>query len=121
MAETWNINVNTKFYGLDGGYKENTENVEFKSGRTITYLKNSKAFKTYGLTLWVDDTKEINGKTEFEWFLYWFENTIVQGTKSFTVTDNKVLQNSVLRFTEVPTWSGQAHKEISIALEECEV
>ncbi len=35
MAQNWSTHVNTDFYGQDGGYKDNTEKGEFKSGRTI--------------------------------------------------------------------------------------
>ena len=40
MAVNWSTYVNTDFYGQDGSYKENTEKIEFKSGREIEYLKN---------------------------------------------------------------------------------
>lgn len=71
MAINWSEYCNTDFYGQDGGFVENTEKVEFKSGRTIEYLKNSRLKKAHALNLALKDkgTPKINGKTEFEHFL----------------------------------------------------
>lgn len=121
MAQNWNSNVNTKFYGQDGGYNDNTEKVEFKSGRTVHYLRNSLPRKTHSLMLRCKDkgTAKISGKTEFEWFLYWYENTVKSGALTFYLTD--VITGSgtkEYRFTETPSWNGQRYKEISLSIEE---
>lgn len=121
MAEQWSAHVNTRFYGQDGGYSENTEKVEFKSGRTINYLKNSVPKKTHSLNLTVQDkgTPKIDGKTEFEHFLDWYENTIKSGTIPFYLTD--IITGSgekLYRIKEAPNWTGQKYKEVSIELEE---
>ena len=88
-TQYWNTHVNTKFYGQDGSYNDNTEKVEFKSGRTIRYLRNSVPKKTHALQLRVKDKgfPKVGGKTEFEWFLYWYEVTIKSGTLPFYLTD----------------------------------
>lgn len=120
MAEQWSEHVNTKFYGQDGGYKENTEKVEFKSGRTVEYLKNSVPKKTHALNLSVKDkgTKKTDGKTEFEYFLEWYENTVKSGTVPFYLPDVITGSNTKLYKIKVDGWTGQRNKEISITLEE---
>lgn len=121
MAKEWNKNVNKNFYGLDGGYRENTENIEFKSGRVITYLKNSLPKKSLTVSLRCADTgtEKINGKTEFEHFLDWYESTIKSGTIPFYLED-LVTKRGLTQYMIVtpPTWNGQKYKEISLTLEE---
>ena len=119
MAQAWNTYVNTDAYGQDGGFKDNREQVDFKSGRTVYYLKNSKAPKTHAVQISMDDSTAVDGKTEFEWFLYWWENTIKSGTLSFLFPD--VITHSGTKeyhMTESPAWKGQKKKEISFKLEE---
>ncbi len=119
MAQEWDSHVNTRFYGQDGSYAENTEEVEFKSGRKIYYLKNSTPSKTHALSLTVDDREKVDGKTEFQWFLYWYENTIKSGTLSFYLTDIIAKEGTrEYRITEPPTWEGLGAKEIELQLEE---
>lgn len=120
-TQYWNAHVNTKFYGQDGSYNDNTEKVEFKSGRTISYLKNSVPKKTHALQLRVKDKgfPKVDGKTEFEWFLYWYENTIKSGTLPFYLTDLVTGSGTkAYKLTEKPNWRGQRYKEISINIEE---
>lgn len=120
MAQNWSTYVNTDFYGQDGGYKDNTEKVEFKSGREILYLKNSVPKKTHSLNLRCKDkgTPKVAGKTEFEHFLYWFENTVKSGTVPFYLTDIVTGNGTKLYKIEVDGWTGQKYKEISIKLSE---
>ena len=119
MAQNWSGKVNTRFYGQDGGYAENTEEITYKSGRRISYLKNSRPRKTHALKIAVDDTKKTGGMTEFEYFLSWYENEILSGTLSFYLPDVITgLGEKEDRMTEPPSWTGQAIKEISIQLEE---
>ncbi len=119
MAVSWNSNVNTKFYGMDGNYKENRDEVEFKSGRKVYYLRNSLPKKAVALMLALDDKKLVNSKTEFKWFLYWFENTCKSGTVPFTLSDVMGSgQNKTYQFLDLPTWTGQKTKEITLTLEE---
>lgn len=121
MAENWDSHVNTKFYGQDGGYNDNTETVEFKSGRTIKYLKNTLPKKTHAVNLRCRDkgTAKTDGRTEFEWFLYWYEYTIKSGTIPFYLTDI-ITGNGTKQYMlkETPSWNGQKYKEISLTLEE---
>lgn len=117
--EIWCNKVNQNFYGLDSSYTENTKSISFSSGRKITYLKNTTPKKKYALLLSVDDLKKIEGKTEFEWFLDWYENTILSGTEEFLLNDvitHKGLKSYVL--SSIPTWKGQAIKQISLTIEE---
>lgn len=120
MAAEWSAYVNTRFYGQDGSYKENTEKVEFKSGRTVEYLKNSVPKKTHALNLSLKDkgTPKTDGKTEFEHFLDWYENTAKSGTVPFYLTD--IITGSGMRLYKIKVdgWTGQKYKEISLTLEE---
>lgn len=120
MAVNWSIHVNTDFYGQDGSYKDNTEKVEFKSGREIEYLKNSLPKKTRSVNLWLKDTgtAKIDGKTEFQHFLSWYENTAKSGTVPCNlkdiITGNEMKQYRV----KITGWTGQKHKEVSLELTE---
>lgn len=120
--QQWDSHVNTGFYGQDGGFLENKETIEFKSGRKIDYLKNSLPVKTHTLLLTVKDkgTPLIEDKTEFEWFLYWYEHTIKSGTLPFYLTD--IISGKgqkVYKLASTPSWdAGQMYKELSITLEE---
>ena len=120
MATHWNTHVNTKFYGQDGSYNDNTEKVEFKSGRTIRYLRNSVPKKTHALQLRVKDKgfPKVGGKTEFEWFLYWYENTAKSGTVPIYLTDIITGTGTKQYLVHVEGWSGQRFKEINLQLEE---
>lgn len=119
MAE-WSEYVNADLYGQDGSYNDNTEEVEFKSGRKIEYLRNSVPKKTHALNLSCKDkgTPKINGKTEFEHFLYWYENTVKSGTIPFYLTDVITGSGRKLYTIKVDGWTGQKNKEISLTLEE---
>ena len=120
MAINWSAYCNTDFYGQDGGYKENTEKVEFKSGRTIEYLKNSAAKKTHALNISLKDkgTPKTDGKTEFEHFLYWYENTAKSGTIPCNLTDIITGSGTKQYLIKVEGWTGQRNKEVSLELEE---
>ncbi len=120
MAVKWSAFVNADFYGQDGKYKDNTEKVEFKSGRTIQYLKNSAAKKTHALNLSLKDkgTPKTGGKTEFEHFLYWYENTAKSGTIPCDLTDIITGSGTKQYRVKVEGWTGQRNKEVSLTLEE---
>ena len=120
MAQNWCEYVNTDFYGQDGGYIDNTEKVEFKSGRKIEYLKNTLPKKTHALNLKVKDkgTRKTEGKTEFEHLLYWYENTVKSGTVPFYLTDVITGSGQKLYTIKIDGWSGQRNKEINLTLEE---
>ena len=121
MAEKWSEHVNHKFYGEDGNYKDNRKKVEFQSGRTIYYQNNSEPKKTHSVNLQLADTgtKKINGKTEFEHFLEWYENTIKNGTLPFYLPDIITGKGEKLyQLKNTPSWKGLQYKEISLILEE---
>lgn len=119
MAVSWDSHVNTDVYGQDGGYNDNRETVEFKSGRKILYRKNTRDTKTHALNLSVDDSTKVDGKTEFQWFLYWYENIIKSGTVPFSFTD-VIMHTGTTDYylSDTPTWKGQKTKEISMKFEE---
>ena len=83
-------------------------------------LRNSVPKKTHSLNLRCKDkgTPKIEGKTEFEHFLYWFENTVKSGTIPFYLTDIVTGSGTKLYIIEVDGWTGQKYKEISIKLKE---
>lgn len=121
MAVEWDSHVNTRFFGEDGAYIENTEEVEFKSGRRIYYLKNTLPAKSFACSLLLKDKKgeRVDGRTEFEWFLYWYEYVCKSGSETFYLPDLVARQSSrEYRLTDVPTWEGQAYKEVSLTIEE---
>ena len=120
MAVNWSTYVNTDFYGQDGSYKENTEKVEFKSGREIEYLKNSLPRKTHSVNIWLKDTgtTKIDRKTEFQHFLYWYENVAKSGTVPCNLKDI-ITRDGIKQYkVKVTGWSGQKHKEVSLELTE---
>ncbi len=117
MAQEWNQYVNQNFYGGDYGYLENTETTEFKSGRVVSNLLNSSPRKTTTLLLRCDDVQNTDGKTEAEWFLYWYENIILSGTETFYL--NLAGRGSKeYRFGSIPSWNGQKSKEFSLEVQE---
>lgn len=120
MAAEWSAYVNADFYGQDGSYKNNTEKVEFKSGRTVEYLKNSVPKKTHALNLSLKDkgTPRTEGRTEFEHFLDWYENTAKSGTVPCSLTDIITGSGTRLYKVKVEGWTGQRNKEVSLTLEE---
>ncbi len=115
MAQNWSTYCNTDAYGQDGGFEDNREKVEFKSGRTIYYLKNSKPKKTHSLNFLFDDTEKVNGRTEFEWFLAWYETTLRGGTEAFYFDDIVTHKGkNTYTLSEPPKWTGQGKKEVSL-------
>jgi hypothetical protein len=119
MAQAWNSHVNTKFYGADSTYNDNVERITYQSGRTVEYLKNSTPVKTHTLMLRADDSVQAGGRTEFQWFLYWYENVILSGSLSFYLPD--VVTHTGTReykLASPPSWKGQKTKEVSLKLEE---
>ena len=120
MAVNWSSYVNANFYGQDGSYKENTEKVEFKSGREIEYLKNSLPKKKYAVNLRLKDTGtvKIAGKTEFQHFIYWYENTAKSGTVPCNLKDIITGSGQKQYKIKVTGWNGLKHKEVSLELTE---
>ena len=117
MAVNWNPYVNKKFYSHNGQYEENFEKVSFKSGREVFYKKNTLPRKEHSVKLWCDDKTLINGKTEFEWFLDWYENELESGTETVILDCFEGYQKEY-RLDAAPSWRGQAKKEISLHFKE---
>lgn len=119
MAQLWDSHVNSKFYGQDGSFEDNREKITYKSGRTIYHLKNSTPKKTHAVNIRVQDYTRVNGKTEFEWFLYWYEETIKSGTLFFYLTDFETqTETKQYCLAAEPKWTGQKYKEISLQINE---
>lgn len=119
MAQDWSVHCNTDAYGQDGGFDDNREEVKFKSGRTIFYNKNSSPKKTHSLNFAFDDSRKAGGKTEFEWFLHWYESTLRGGAERFYF-DDIVTHNGKKEYflTEPPKWTGQKTKEVTLTFKE---
>jgi len=87
MIASWNNLVNKRMslegeFGNDEGY---FETLTFESGNERTYLKNSyvpKVYPSMGIVL-NDTVLKKNGKTEFEEFESWYNETLRYGTISF--------------------------------------
>lgn len=120
MAQNWSSYVNTKFYGLDGEYKDNTEEVKFKGGRVIRYLINSHPKKVHQVSLRCKDkgTEKKDGKTEFEWLLYWYENIAKSGTEPIYLTDIVTGIGTKRYYIKLKNWRGQRFKEVGLEIEE---
>ena len=121
-AANWPEGVNKKAYGQDSSYAENRVELEYKSGRTCYYRKNSTERQDHTVNMGFDDARPVSGtKTEFRLFLSWFENTIKGGTVPFYFPDVTVRDGHTERLyymKETPTWSGQRRKEVTFTLRE---
>ena len=87
MIANWNNMVNKRLslegeFGNDEGY---FETLTFESGNERTYLKNSYVPKVYpALGIILDDTVVKNsGKTEYQEFESWYNETLRYGTILF--------------------------------------
>lgn len=116
---TWPSNVNNNFYGLDGSPVENREEIKFKSGRVIYHKINSAQKKTHAVKLRLNDVVKTSGKTEFERFLYWYENDNGSGSAEVTLTDIEAKTGTKNYFVLLENWGGQSFKELSLTLQEC--
>lgn len=117
----WPQGVNQNAYGADDGYADNREEVQFKSGRRVYYLKNSVPRKTHSFMLKFDDSAVVsNSMTEWGLFKNWYENTIKSGTLPFWFRDlsNKGTNERLYYMTEFGGAKGQKTKEASFVFEE---
>lgn len=93
ILSNWPNGVNSKFYSYSDKPKSNTETIEYKSGRVVTWQKNTKK------------TKEIKCKLclkiadELPLFWAWFNDTLGQTAGAFTCS---ALGSSYYRFTNTP-------------------
>jgi len=116
MAVAWSASVNTNAYGLDIGGGDNVERVEFESGKSRTYLKNSVPKKLYSFILSMED---VGSSSEFKAFVTWWENTLLSGSLSF-LFPNLITHSGTSEYRPTGTYSanGQKRKEVTISVEE---
>lgn len=117
MAQ-WPTNINQNFYGLDGAPEENRKEIKFKSGRKIYYKINSIGKKNHSVKLRLNDSLKIDGKTEFEKFLDWYENENGSGTVPIELKDLESKNGTKDYYITVQNWNGQKYKEVSLRIEE---
>lgn len=116
MAVAWPDGVNTRAYGMETGYLENTEAVEMKSGRRVVYLKNSSPRKAFSFNLYLNDQ---GSNSEYKKFMQWYENTARSGSENFMFPD--LITHSGTKeyqFSGTPTARGQKNKEVTISVVE---
>lgn len=123
MADiSWPGSLNTKVYGMESGWVDNREKLEYKSGRSVYYLKNSTPRKRHPIMMKFDDSKPLPGSslTEWKYFQNWFENTIKSGALPFLFPDlsNKGTGTRLYYMDEIGDGKGQREKKISFTLEE---
>ena len=112
-AVSWPSGVNTKAYGMDTGYEDNTEIIEMKSGRRVAYLRNSSPRKAFSFSLRMIDQ---GAGSEYRLFLSWYENTALSGSRTFLFPDLITHNgNKEYLFSATPTARGQKIKEVTIS------
>lgn len=119
MAQNWSTYCNKRAYGQNGSFVDNAERVEMKSGRVVTYRKNSVTKKEHALNFTFDDSAKVDGYTEFEHFLQWYDETLRSGTEAFYFPD--VITHGTAKLYKIkdsPSWTGQKHKEVSLTFVE---
>jgi hypothetical protein len=113
----WNPLVNTKFslegdFNLQDGY---IQELKFNSGKKRTWLKNSYVPYEYQLSLILDNkTPKEKGKTEFEVFKEWFNESLRYGSLPFQVTRigfkrkeiTKIDEMGIYTFIGIPKYDG---------------
>lgn len=116
MAVTWPSGVNQKAYGMDTAPGDNTERVEFESGKARTYQKNSVNKKRHSFMLdLIDDG--VDG--EYATFVNWWDYNLASGSLSFFFPDLITHSgNTEYRPTGQYSAVGQKHKEVTIEVEE---
>jgi len=116
MTINWNPLVNAKFslednFSLQDGF---IEELVFTSGKKRTWLRNSYVPKIFpSLSLLLDNKTQLeNGKTEFEEFENWFNNSLRYGSISFQTTrigfkdkwNTKQPAKGIYKFISVPEY-----------------
>ncbi len=113
MAVSWPAGVNTKAYGMDTGFEENTEVIEMKSGRRVAYLRNSSPRRTFTFSIRMND---VGAGSEYKTFLSWYANTAMSGAVTF-LFPNLITHtgNGEYMFNGTPSARGQRYKEVTIS------
>ena len=114
MAVSWPAAVNTKAYGMDTGYEDNTEVIQMKSGRRVVYLKNSAPRRVFSFSLTMNDQ---GADSEYKTFLSWYANTAKSGAETF-LFPNLITHsgNTEYMFNGTPSARGQKNKEVTISV-----
>ncbi|MCR5723462.1 MAG: hypothetical protein K6G80_00070 [Treponema sp.] len=116
-AVSWPYGVNMKAYNATDGAVENTIELEFESGKTRTYNKNTRSRRAFSFNICC-----LNNNTascEYVRFWTWWCDVLKGGANTFYFTD--LLTKTGLteyRMTSTPSATGQRYKEITIEVEE---
>lgn len=107
----WPEGVNTRFYSMSSKPKENTETIEFSSGRVVAWQKNTKKQMTYTAKIMLNLDTELNA------FWTWFNDTLGQTAGAFLCA---ALGSGRYRFTSIPEPddTDQANRVLSLEFEE---
>lgn len=116
MAVSWPSGVNQDVYGMDIGGGDNVAKIEFESGKSRTYLKNSAPKKVFAFVI---DMEDIGASSEYKLFTSWWENTLLSGALSFYFPD-LITHSGLKEYRTTDTYSavGQKHKEVKLSVEE---
>lgn len=90
----WSSSVNTDFFGYKDKAKDNVVTTTFISGRTASYLRNTKSLKEFSCSLAL---KVQNGELSAFWD--WYNNTL-GGTAGFFSCS--ALGSGTYRFKDIP-------------------
>lgn len=116
MAVAWPIGVNKEAYGMDTSPGDNIERVEFESGKSRTYLKNSAPKKIHSFMLALEDSGD---GSEYKLFVAWWDDVLLSGSLSF-LFPNLITHGADKEYRPTGTYSatGQRLKEVSLSVEE---
>ena len=113
---TWPATVNTDAYGMESTPIENVERIEFESGKSRTYLKNSAQKKQFSFLLTM---KDVGASSEYKDFVEWWDNTLLSGSLSFGFPD-LITHTGTTEYRPIAVYSatGQKRKEVTLTVEE---
>lgn len=116
MAVAWPAGVNQDAYGMDTAPIDNTERVEFESGKARTYLKNTAVKKIHSFMLSLNDE---GPGSEYKTFVAWWDTVLLGSAMSFYFPD-LVTHTGTKEYRMVSMFSatGQRLKEVSLSVEE---
>lgn len=107
---TWPTSINSRFFGYSDKPKDNVQIIEYISGRTVAYRKNTKAQKA--ITCKIRFTK-----AELNIFWMWFNDVIGQCSGAWSCP---ALGDGLFRFTSIPDPQDteQMSRTLSLEIEE---
>lgn len=111
ILSEWPSTVNTKFFAFSSKPKANTEEVEYISGRVVSWRKNTRATKEIECKLMLKIDSELSN------FWAWFNDILGQTAGAFTCD---ALGEGYYRFREVPSPddTDQANRVLNLSIEE---